>query len=117
MGLDQYAYARSKERKGCELDLENDTQLMYWRKHANLEGWMSDLYRSRGGNREFNCVELKLGLEDIERLEKEYLNFETSKGFFWGQSSKFDNDATGDFIALAYKAIEDGYDIIYTSWW
>lgn len=112
MGLDQYAFAR-KEKDGI---VENN-ELMTWRKHANLEGWMAELYHSRGGKGDFNCVDLKLSLSDIERLEKEYRNLETSTGFFWGASTSYHDTSTEDFISLAYKAIEDGYDIIYTSWW
>tara|TARA_A200000159_G_scaffold163425_1_gene189612 strand:- start:2654 stop:2983 length:330 start_codon:yes stop_codon:yes gene_type:complete len=109
MGLDQYAFARKEGEK--------DTEIMYWRKHADLEGWMSDLYHSRGGKADFNCVELKLEVQDLERLEREHRNLETAQGFFWGESRPEDLNATDDFLSLAYKAIEDGYDIIYTSWW
>ena len=109
MGLDQYAFAR---KKGQE-----DKQIMYWRKHSNLEGWMADLYHSRGGKGDFNCVELKLSLMDLVRLEEEYRSLKPASGFFWGQSHPEDDDTTEDFLTLAYKAIEDGYDIIYTSWW
>ena len=109
MGLDQYGFAR---KKGQE-----DKQIMYWRKHSNLEGWMAELYRSRGGKGDFNCVELKLSLEDLARLEYDFRNLVPASGFFWGQSCKEDDDATEDFLTMAYKAIDDGYEIIYTSWW
>ena len=109
MGLDQYAFARKKG--------QDDSQIMYWRKHSNLEGWMADLYKSRGGKGEFNCVELKLSLEDLSRLEGEYKNLKPASGFFWGQSHPEDDDATEDFLTMAYKAIDDGFEIIYTSWW
>ena len=35
MGLDQYAFTRRQD--------EEDTYIIQWRKHANLEGWMSEL--------------------------------------------------------------------------
>lgn len=109
MGLDQYAFARKEGQQ--------DTEIMYWRKHSNLEGWMADLYQSRGGKEQFNCVELKLTSDDLEKLEAEYLNLKDATGFFWGQSRLEDNHSTEDFLSLAYKAIDDGFDIIYTSWW
>ena len=112
MGLDQYAFAR-KEKDG----IVESNQLMTWRKHANLEGWMANLYHSRGGKGDFNCIDLKLSLTDIENLEKDFKNLEPASGFFWGQSRPGHNADTEDFIALAYKAIEDGYEIVYTSWW
>ena len=109
MGLDQYAFAR---KEGQE-----DTLLMQWRKHSNLEGWMANLYNGRGGKAEFNCVELKLTEDDIDRLEKEYKNLEPASGFFWGSSVREHDDSTEEFISLAYKALDDGFEIIYTSWW
>ena len=109
MGLDQYAYARKAGKE--------DRQIMYWRKHSDLEGWMADLYRDRGGKGEFNCIELKLAACDLERLESEYKDLKPARGFFWGESHPSDNDKTEDFISMAYKEIEDGYEIIYTSWW
>ena len=109
MGLDQYAFAR---KAGQE-----DSEIMYWRKHSNLEGWMADLYQKRGGKGQFNCVELKLTESDLQMLEAEFRSLKTASGFFWGQSRPEDNDSTEDFLALAYKALDDGYDIIYTSWW
>ena len=109
MGLDQYAFAR---REG-----EEDIKIMYWRKHANLEGWMADLYRKRGGQGDFNCVELRLTEDDLERLEEEYRDLETAIGFFWGESHPDDDSQTQEFLRLAHKYMNNGCEIIYTSWW
>ena len=38
----------------------------YWRKHSDLQGYMEDLYRDKGGTGEFNCVDLILSKEDCE---------------------------------------------------
>jgi hypothetical protein len=108
MGLDQYAFAR----KG-----EEQIQIAYWRKHSNLEGWMSNLYAARGGEGDFNCVELKLFEADLDKLAKEYLSLEEARGFFWGASHPEDDDLTSAFLTLAYEKVRDGYEIIYTSWW
>jgi hypothetical protein len=78
---------------------------------------MSDLYSRRGGKGEFNCVELKLTEADLQKLETEYRSLNVARGFFWGESRPEDNDSTEDFLTLAYKALDDGYEIIYTSWW
>lgn len=108
MGLDQYAFARRGEER---LDIA------YWRKHANLEGWMADLYAERGGAGTFNCVELRLFEDDIFALEQKYRNFNQANGFFWGESELEDDEATREFIEGAKSFIEDGWEIIYTSWW
>ena len=109
MGLDQYAFARKEG--------EEEVKLMQWRKHANLEGWMANLYYSRGGQGDFNCVDLKLREEDLDSLQEEYRNLETARGFFWGQSHPDDDTDTQEFLTLAYRRLRDGWDIIYTSWW
>ena len=109
MGLDQYAFA---QKSG-----EEKIEIMYWRKHANLEGWMSDLYESRGGKGVFNCVELKLTEADLERLTNEYLGLTKAAGFFWGESHPEQNTDTAEFLSQATKYLDDGYDIVYSSWW
>lgn len=109
MGLDQYGFARKEGLK--------DTQIMYWRKHSNLEGWMHDLYYEKGGTDEFNCVELSLTKEDLLRLKADYKSLEEASGFFWGSSQASDDVDTGRFIELALVALDEGYEVIYTSWW
>jgi hypothetical protein len=108
MGLDQYAFAR----KG-----EENIEISYWRKHANLQGWMEALFAKRGGEGQFNCIDLRLFEEDLTNLEREHDNLETATGFFWGVSQLEDIEATKEFIAQAKELIAQGYEIVYTSWW
>jgi len=108
MGLDQYAFARKDGEQN---------EIAYWRKHADLEGWMSDLYASRGGESKFNCVELQLFKADIEKLEGEHRNLETTTGFFWGTSDDRCIEETQSFIEEAKNLLDSGWIIIYTSWW
>jgi hypothetical protein len=108
MGLDQYAFAVKDDER---------IEIMYWRKHANLEGWMADLYKQRGGKGDFNCVDLKLFEDDILRLRKEHRELRKASGFFWGQSSLAKVENTHEFIQKALQYQSEGYDIIYTSWW
>ncbi len=109
MGLDQYAFAR---KEGQE-----EVKLMQWRKHADLEGWMANLYHARGGQGDFNCVDLKLFEDDLDRLCAEHKDLKQARGFFWGQSHEDDVEMTEEFITLAYQHIRDGWEIVYTSWW
>ena len=111
MGLDQYAFAR---KNGEQIEIA------YWRKHADLEGWMANLYQSRNPSKnqqEFNCVELKLFEGDLLRLSQEHSSLEQAMGFFWGTSRPSDVENTQAFIDKAKVLIEDGWEIIYTSWW
>lgn len=57
MGLDQYVYAFKGETPKTQTDFEEidgAEEIFYWRKHANLEGWMSNLYDEKGGKELFN---------------------------------------------------------------
>lgn len=122
MGLDQYANIRFTtpetpvDFKGNEEAIE----LHYWRKHANLQGWMERLYRDKGGQAEsFNCVPVVLTLEDLDRLERDTRAGELphTTGFFFGESQPEDYDSTLDFITKARKAIAAGHTVYYSSWW
>ena len=81
MGLDQYGFARKSGHQ--------DIEIMYWRKHANLEGWMAGLTRAWWKER-FNCVELKLTEGNLNALAMNVENLKKSEGFFWGESTEGD---------------------------
>jgi len=121
MGLDMYAYARNKSiRKDVDFkDEDSDEELFYWRKHPNLHGWMEDLYNKKGGQEEFNCVNVKLTLEDILALEIDVNgnNLQKTEGFFFGSSSEEDKLDDLNFIKKAKEALNDGKSVYYTSWW
>lgn len=88
MGLDQYAKTRNPKT-------EEVNEFQYWRKHNALQGWMENLWRSKGcpnrdeDHEDFNCISLDLTNEDFDLLEKDLLDSrlpETS-GFFFGSST------------------------------
>ena len=139
MGLDQYATARKGEphkvpqtwtttdADGNEEEVveyynewEDSRELAYWRKHPNLQGWMENLWRVKGNEGEFNCVDLELTLNDLDNLEKSLDNeaLPETVGFFFGADAD-DHYAEADreFIVQARAAIKQGYKIIYSSWW
>jgi hypothetical protein len=109
MGLDQFAWAAKDEE---------EEEIFTWRKHANLQGWMENLYREKGGKEKyFNCVSVELTEEDISRLEQEHKNLETATGFFWGESREQDVLRTEEFISIARQRLCEGYTITYSSWY
>ena len=139
MGLDQYATARRGEphkvpqtwtttdADGNEEEVveyynewEDSKELAYWRKHPNLQGWMENLWRVKGNEGEFNCVDLELTLNDLDNLEKSLDNeaLPETVGFFFGADAD-DHYAEADreFIVQARAAIKQGYKVIYSSWW
>jgi len=132
MGLDQYAYKIKKglvedtidiklwnEEKGEPLH-EYDRDFFYWRKHHDLQGFMENLYHERGGEEEFNCVCIKLDEKDLDDLEYAVKNrkLPETTGFFFG-SGNTEGYRKDDlkFIRASRKAMKEGYDILYRSWW
>lgn len=123
MGLDQYATARRGEAKTDDEGYtyyEDSKELAYWRKHPNLQGWMQDLYHEKGGEEDFNCVDLELTLEDLDALEQsldEEALPETVGFFFGGNADDHYAEADREFIVQARAAIKQGYTVVYSSWW
>ena len=139
MGLDQYAVARKGEPRkvpqtwtttdadGNEEEVveyynewDDTIELATWRKHPNLQGWMQELYYEKGGEGEFNCVDVELTFEDLDALEATLDEEELPEtvGFFFGSNAD-DHYAEADreFIVQARAAIKQGYKVIYSSWW
>jgi len=139
MGLDQYAYSRPPRKRNSD----DDVQLMEWRKHNRLQGWMQQLWEDKGcpnaqteGDEmgDFNCVELQLTAQDIDNLEYSINNFELpeANGFFWGSDSYFWNGENDEpfpeneywyksndlmFIESARKALDNKHRIYYSCWY
>ena len=123
MGLDQYANARKGEPTTDDEGYtyyEDSMELAYWRKHPNLQGWMQDLYYEKGGEGEFNCVDVELTLEDLNALEESLDDEalpETAGFFFGGNADDHYAEADREFIVAARAAIKQGYTVTYSSWW
>ena len=133
MGLDMYAYKVEKGliAEGTEIDFDSPrgdeyvSEDWYWRKNNYLHGWMENLYRRKGGEKQFNCVNLILTEEDLQELEsaiKDKSLVSTSGFFFGGDYDYYGEygDAKNDlkFVREALYAIEEeGMDVYYSSWW
>jgi hypothetical protein len=123
MGLDQFAFAVSSNG--------SKEEIAYWRKHPNLQGWMENLWETKGrpnahedkdiaGLSDFNCVPLELTKEDLDSLEQalESNSLPQTVGFFFGD----DSDDTYrqqdvEFIQAARNALDNGQTVVYDSWW
>ena len=136
MGLDMYAYARPPRKRNSD----NDIQIGEWRKHNRLQGWMQQLWESKGcpnahqDSDEFNSVEMELTEEDINALEDDILTMTMpeSNGFFWGRDSFFWTDDEGkdypensyyylerdlEFVTDARKMLDKKHRILYSCWY
>ena len=140
MGLDQLAYSRP----ATATNDDTDECLVQWRKHPNLQGWMERLWRKQkygdattpdpitgeGYSNEtymndpFNCEELELTADDIERLRLDIQNktlnggHGDTTGFFFGDSSdEYYRETDIEFCDKAEAALNKGCKVIYYSWW
>lgn len=103
-----------------DFEVEEATELHYWRKHPNLHGWMERLYREKGGqDANFNCLNLQLTAEDLDRLETAIRDrtLPHTEGFFFGVSDGSEVDDDLAFIAKARDALAAGLAVFYVSWW
>jgi len=126
MGLDMYAY-RTLEKVNEDIDFQNDIdydaaeQIMYWRKHPNLHGFMENLYIEKGGVDDFNCRPVRLTQEDIDRLAASIIDegLPETRGFFFGESYGTEEERQEDleFCKQASESIKEGYTVFYDSWW
>jgi hypothetical protein len=97
------------------------SEIMYWRKHPNLHGWMESLYYKKGGEADFNCAPVELTSEDLDRLEEDIRNggLPHTSGFFFGESQGNDEETNEDlaFVEKARQVIAEGDRVFYDSWW
>jgi len=138
MGLDQFAYRIKKgvvtedvdfsTEKYNEETLDYDvvvdkTEIHYWRKHPAMQGWMKELYESKGGEEpSFNCVNVKVTEEDLLELQRDIKNDSLASrfegGFFFGEEKSNElKDDDLEFISKGLESYSKGYEIYYSSWW
>ena len=101
-------------------------ELMYWRKHPNLHGWMENLWERKGrpgatSDREmFNGVELELTWEDLMELEYDIAHkaLPSTQGFFFGDDSdNYYKQQDQEFIKEAKADLLCGLKVFYNSSW
>jgi len=128
MGLDQYAHkVKRTYAPTTKTSTVRTTEFFYWRKHNALHGWMENLHRSRAHAESnhldsFNGVAVKLEERDLDKLEQDVMTFNLPQttGFFFGADSVGDEDQkeqTLEFIKKARKALAEGFEVEYNSWW
>lgn len=123
MGLDMFAHSVKPENGSDNGDLNypdgDRTEIAYWRKFNALHGWMESLYKFKGGTHSFNCVPVRLSLEDLDRLETELPDLKPVEGFFFGGQEIYpeDMDSLRVFIEDARDIINSGNMVYYNSWW
>jgi hypothetical protein len=136
MGLDMYAYVAAREGQQKEYwdgaYFDEDTkefvstnvtkpiEIAYWRKHPALHGWFEALYRSKGGEGDFNGDELELTWEDLDLLEEavKVHGLPHTEGFFFGDpSDDYYREQDLKFIKEARAHLFLGLKVFYNSSW
>jgi hypothetical protein len=139
MGLDMYAYSANKAGAQTEywdnsniIDGEvvstctKPKEIMYWRKHPNLHGWMECLWERKGrpgAERDvdtFNGIELELTWEDLMELEYDIAHkaLPSTQGFFFGDDSDdYYKKQDQEFIKEAKADLLCGLKVFYNSSW
>lgn len=120
MGLDAYFI----EAESCE-DLKEEgkhNEIAYFRKHSDLQGWMCELWESKGNNpdeEDFNCIPLELSVEDIDNLQAyaEGKDQKKHSGFFWGSSCQEDWEKTVSICPKLKNSINEGKKVFYYCWY
>ena len=136
MGLDQYGYAvmPHKDNNDFEYAWQDNANpeavvlIAQWRKHADLQGYMENLFYEKKeqagepveyGWEGFNCQPLRLTLQDLVNLEEavKQKDLPLTTGFFFGQSCEEDMEDDLAFIEEAKNAMASDMEIYYSSWW
>jgi len=130
MGLDQYAHkVKRTYAPTTKTSTVRSTEFFYWRKHNALHGWMENLYNGQKleeginiDSDDFNGVAVKLEEKDLDKLEQDVMTFNLPQtaGFFFGADSVGDEDQkaqTLEFLKKARKALAEGFEVEYNSWW
>ena len=95
------------------------TTLWRWRKHADLQAWMTRLFHHRGGKGNFNVAQdVRVEAIDLDDLERDMESgLDKGEGFFWGESLPSDTKSTKKFIKVAREHLEKGDMVYYSSWY
>lgn len=137
MGLDQYAYSAIKAKQQHEFyetgtwdadeqeyknpAIAKPREIAYWRKHANLQGWMENLAERKGLEFEsFNGVELELTWDDLDELERAVTHTQLphTRGFFFGDGADdYYREHDLEFIRNARAELFLGLKVFYNSSW
>ena len=122
MGLDQYAHkVKATYDSDTLTETRTKTEIHTWRKHYPLQQCMEALWVSRGEEGSFNCVDVSLTEEDLNRLEKAILNDEMPWEDWMGEEETEEEKADTlaydlEFIKKARESLADGWKIVYSSW-
>ena len=95
------------------------------RKFNALEGFMRDQWASFGNEGEFNCCDLHISTEILDELKQRIKDdaLDPASGFFFGSSEKDEwykqqlKELVEVVIPEVERLMEEGKEVVYSSWW
>lgn len=126
MGLDSHFKCVHKDAITTNVDfkVDNDkynvTDVAYFRKNSALQGWMHELYRSKGGeNPEFNCSTVVVSIDDLLVLHKQLKANKVlpTSGFFFGDMHEDKYEQLKQVVVDMIDDYDDEYVYYYFAWY
>ena len=109
------------ENPTASIPYQLSKELVYWRKHPDLHGWMKNLFFEKGGQTEsdFNHDVVWLTIRDVINLKDAVENDKLPKtsGFFFGDSDGRIKETDLGKADLMLDALSKGTLIYYISSW
>ena len=126
MGLDSHFKRVHKDAITTNVDFTVDnekfvvTEVAYFRENSALQGWMHELYRSKGGeNPEFNCSNVVVSIDDLLVLHKQLKANKVlpTSGFFFGDMDEDKYEQLKQVVVDMIDDYDDEYVYFYFAWY
>ena len=105
----------------AQIPHDSSRELVYWRKHPDIHGWMKNLFFEKGGETEsdFNGDSVWLTVKDVLNLKDAIENDKLPKtsGFFFGDSDGRLKEDDLEKVDSMLDALQNGSLIYYISSW
>ena len=100
---------------------EEGESIAYFRKHADLHGFLADVWARETGRNpaEFNCEDLEITKDILDELSR-FVHGPHNKhysGFFWGASDDSKWEDTKEALRLVEAELDAGRKVYFHSWW
>lgn len=122
MGLDAYAYAVNYQpTKSVDFtfpkEIDAETALFFqWRKNWCIQQIMAEIYFNKEGQDfSFNCAKVVIDEDDLDYIESEIRLSDYEDEYPDDREVERERDL--NFVKLAREKIQQGFTVVYDSWW
>jgi hypothetical protein len=126
LGLDAYFRKVHKDAVKTTIDFKVDSEkykvheVHYFRKNSALQGWMHELYRSKGGtDPKFNCCNVLVTIDDLLVLNKQLKARKVlpTTGFFFGEMDEDKYEQLKQAVVSMIDDYQEDYVYYYYAWY